>query len=332
MPNILINPNSGIIEFSSGIAGGSAFNSNFTGGAFATRLSHDNYGGLTLTNYSTGFVGSGLDRFSVDGSNGRLFSVTDSLSGSLLSVNDIAGLPIFEVFDDNRVVMGKFQNNDFILTGSSVGIGGLPNTGTTKLYVSGNLTVSGNIINSGIADIFPVSETKRRYPPEGIVTTTSLQVSSGYFQYFPFLIKKDAINPKICVEVTSINNATPIRYGIYSGNNGFEGARLFFSGSIDCQNTLGVYTGDINATLRKGPYIIATANTGVATLSTASFRVMSVNNTRSLFGDPTGNSTLFGAGLGTSSHYYETGADLLTIIGSGLPSASSVSPVPALIY
>ena len=143
MPNILINPNSGLIEFTTGTAGGNSFNTNFTGGAFAARLGYDNFGSLNLTSYVSNVTG--LDRFSIDGANGRLFSVTDNLSGSLFSVNDIAGLPIIEAFDDNTVVMGSYNRNDFVLTGNSLGLGGLPNTGTTKLYVSGNLLVTGNI-------------------------------------------------------------------------------------------------------------------------------------------------------------------------------------------
>jgi hypothetical protein len=143
MPNILINPNSGIIEFTTGTAGGSTFNTNFTGGAFVNRMSYDNFGSLNLTSYVSNITG--LDRFTVDGANGRLFSVTDNLSGSLFSVNDIAGLPIIEAFDDNTVIMGAFNRNDFVLTGNSLGLGGLPNTGTTKLFISGNLNVSGMI-------------------------------------------------------------------------------------------------------------------------------------------------------------------------------------------
>lgn len=147
MPNILINPNSGLMEFTTGTAGGSSFNTNFTGGAFATRLGYDNFGSLNLTSYVSNVTG--VDRFTVDGANGRLFSVTDNLSGSLFSVNDIAGLPIIEAFDDNTVIMGAFNRNDFVLTGNSLGLGGLPNTGTTKLYVSGNLRIDGNINVSG---------------------------------------------------------------------------------------------------------------------------------------------------------------------------------------
>jgi hypothetical protein len=160
MSNILINPNSGIIEFTTGTAGGSTFNTNFTGGAFATRLGYDNFGSLNLTSYVSNITG--LDRFSIDGANGRLFSVTDNLSGSLFSVNDIAGLPIIEAFDDNTVIMGAFNRNDFVLTGNSLGLGGLPNTGTTKLLVSGNVLVSGAINISGNYDIYSQIENTKK--------------------------------------------------------------------------------------------------------------------------------------------------------------------------
>ncbi len=46
--------------------------------------------------------------FSVQGSSGELFSVNDSLVGSLFSVNDISGLPILEVFSDNTTLMGSY--------------------------------------------------------------------------------------------------------------------------------------------------------------------------------------------------------------------------------
>ena len=41
---------------------------------------------------------SGSTVFNIEGSQGTLFTVTDELSGSLFSVNDISGIPIFEVF------------------------------------------------------------------------------------------------------------------------------------------------------------------------------------------------------------------------------------------
>jgi len=56
-------------------------------------------------------IGSGSSSpiFTVQGSQGELFSITDSLSGSLFSVNDISGLPILEVFSDNTTLIGDYQ-------------------------------------------------------------------------------------------------------------------------------------------------------------------------------------------------------------------------------
>ena len=47
--------------------------------------------------------------FKVDGNAGELLTVVDTLNGSLMSVNDISGLPVLEVFDDNTILMGDYQ-------------------------------------------------------------------------------------------------------------------------------------------------------------------------------------------------------------------------------
>ena len=56
-------------------------------------------------------IGSGDTEplFTVRGSSGELFSITDDLTGSLFAVNDISGLPILKVFDDDTVLMGNYQ-------------------------------------------------------------------------------------------------------------------------------------------------------------------------------------------------------------------------------
>jgi len=79
--------------------------------------------------------GSGSNIFDVQGSQGQLFSVTDSLSGSLFSVNDISGIPIMEVFSDNTIKMGTFNQEAIIVSGSRTGMGtALPQA---KLHISG---------------------------------------------------------------------------------------------------------------------------------------------------------------------------------------------------
>ena len=79
--------------------------------------------------------GSGSNIFDVQGSQGQLFSVTDSLSGSLFSVNDISGIPIMEVFSDNTIKMGTFNQEAIIVSGSRTGMGtALPQA---ELHISG---------------------------------------------------------------------------------------------------------------------------------------------------------------------------------------------------
>lgn len=86
------------------------------------------------------------------GSSGSLFGISDNLSGSLSSVNDISGLPIFEVFSDDRVVMGRYNANALVVSGSQVGIGKNPANGT--LDISGSVAISGSLSSSGSIDVF----------------------------------------------------------------------------------------------------------------------------------------------------------------------------------
>ena len=54
-------------------------------------------------------IGSGDTEplFTVQGSSGELFSITDSLVGELFTVNDSSGMPILSAFDDYTVLMGN---------------------------------------------------------------------------------------------------------------------------------------------------------------------------------------------------------------------------------
>jgi len=85
--------------------GGAAFP--FSGSAV---ISGSLFVSSSTTNVLT-IQGSGSDQpiFTVQGSAGQLFAITDSLSGSLFSINDISGLPILEVFSDNTILLGDYQ-------------------------------------------------------------------------------------------------------------------------------------------------------------------------------------------------------------------------------
>ena len=48
---------------------------------------------------------------SIEGSAGQLFSVTNSLSGTLFSVNDVSGIPSIEVLDDGTIKLAEYGGN-----------------------------------------------------------------------------------------------------------------------------------------------------------------------------------------------------------------------------
>jgi hypothetical protein len=104
-------------------------------------------------------VGSGSAQplFTVQGSQGELFSIVDSLSGSLFSVNDQSGLPIMEVFSDNTILMGNYLDPMLLTTtrtGSAAGINTLytlPTSSYDAVYIdytirSGSNARAGNFM------------------------------------------------------------------------------------------------------------------------------------------------------------------------------------------
>ena len=87
---------------------------------------------------------SGDSVLKVDGTNGTLFEVVDDLSDSLMSVNDAAGLPVFEVFADNHIVAGRYNQNDFYLnTNGNLGLG--TSSPITKLNIKGDQSANGQL-------------------------------------------------------------------------------------------------------------------------------------------------------------------------------------------
>ena len=123
---------------STGGAGG-LWESNATGINTSTNI------GIGTTNASlatlTVDVGSATTAVVVQGSEGQLFSVTNSLSsGSVFSVNDISGIPSIDVDADGTIQLAPFSNTEFIGIGTT-------NPGM-KLHVFGDATITGVITST----------------------------------------------------------------------------------------------------------------------------------------------------------------------------------------
>jgi uncharacterized delta-60 repeat protein len=144
MPDIRIVPGNAIMSFTSSLN-------------FIEKLTQDPSGSLNL--YGSGSTGR-TELLSIDGNNGRLFTVSDDLSDSLFSVNTIAGLPVIEAFANNTVVLGQYGQNVLVVTGSNVGIGTTTPTLAT-LQVNGNVwahSYTGSLLGTAsIANYAPVT-------------------------------------------------------------------------------------------------------------------------------------------------------------------------------
>jgi hypothetical protein len=110
-------------------------------------------GDLTVTGNKIG-IGtlSPNEKVQVLGTGGELFTVTDDLTSSLLSVNNIAGLPVFEVFANNTVTAGQYGSGDFIITGNRIGIG--TTTPSAKLHTSGTVRLQGLASGTGAGVVY----------------------------------------------------------------------------------------------------------------------------------------------------------------------------------
>ena len=114
--NILITPNRGSSTADPNIV--------FTGG--------DN-NPITLTVLDDGTL-------SFSGSAGQLFSVSDNLSGTIFSVNDVSGVPSIEVDDTGEVRIAEFGGNVLIGTATDSG---------QKLQVEGDVNINGTFSVNG---------------------------------------------------------------------------------------------------------------------------------------------------------------------------------------
>jgi hypothetical protein len=103
--------------------------------------------------------GSGSTILDVQGSQGQLFSVTDSLSGSLFSVKDISGIPVIEAFSDDTVNIGTFNaeaikvSGSFArITGSLFGTASFANNVVSSSYAATASVLLGSVVSASYAD------------------------------------------------------------------------------------------------------------------------------------------------------------------------------------
>ena len=164
---------------------------NDAGDATPERMRIDSAGNVGIGTNSPSSYG----KFSVVGTAGQLFTVTDSLSGTLFSVNDVSGIPSIEVIDTGVVKLAPYSGNVGIgthtpaykfdvtgnarITGATLLSSTLAVTGTATL--SSTLAVTGNTILNSNVGISTPSPTARLHLPAGTASasTAPLKFTSG---------------------------------------------------------------------------------------------------------------------------------------------------------
>lgn len=149
--------------------------------------------GSTLTTASALLVyKSGSTVVDIQGSSGQLFSITDSLTGSLFSVNTVAGLPVIEAFSDNTVNIGKYglypikvvaTGSSAVITGSFTGSFSGSFFGTSSWSTSSSMATSASYAFNATSASWSVSSSRAvssSYAVSASWAPSSPSVSASY--------------------------------------------------------------------------------------------------------------------------------------------------------
>ena len=126
--------------------------------------------------------GSGSALLEAQGSVGQLNTITDSLSGSLFSINDISGIPVLEAFSDATVKIGAFGVEAIKVSGSFATI-------TGSLRGTASYAVNALSASNALSSSYALSASYALSSSYAINSTSaSRAISSSYAVSASFLI------------------------------------------------------------------------------------------------------------------------------------------------
>jgi hypothetical protein len=274
---------------------------------------------------------------SFEGSAGQLFSITNKLTGTIFSVNDVSGIPSIEVLDTGLVKLAQYSGNILLGTGTD--------NATDKLQVNGS--ISGTVLKSniavGTAPLTVVSTTRvsnlnaatagNADTVTNGVYTTGDQTIGGTKTLSGLLVGRSSTN----TDVNSSNdggsfsvrgNSSTVaamtfhRTGAYAINMGLGTDNVFRIGGWSASNNAFQLTGTGNLTLlgtTTAPAFSSSIATGTAPLTvTSTTKVTNLNadlldgaNLGTSWTDVTGGTIPVRHGSGyLYSNYFNTPADI----------------------
>lgn len=117
------------------------------------------------------------DVLTFSGGAGQLFSISDSMTGTIFAVNDVSGMPSIEVFDSGKVQIAELTGN--VLIGTSVDTG-------FKLRVAGTSHITQLGVGSANNTNFDFYNNGTSYFNGAVTIDDNLTMSGGYIRMGSF--------------------------------------------------------------------------------------------------------------------------------------------------
>ena len=157
--------------------------------------------------------GAGENVLNVDGTAGRLFTISDTMSGSLFSVADFSGLASLEVFDNDRVTLGINTAPIIVET----------NAAQTSAKISGSIESSasfGHVTAAGKAILKDVDLLGNMIPTSDVATDLGSATKRFANLYVGDLLlsNRDRVNP----DTDRVGNSVDGTWGDFQLQEGHE--------------------------------------------------------------------------------------------------------------
>lgn len=152
---------------------------------------------------------------SFEGSAGQLFSITNDLTGTIFSVNDVSGIPSLEIDADGEVRLAEF--------GGNVLIGG---TATFKTYresvTTATISTTSYTVDLSVSNIFEL--TLGNSP---VTFTFSNPPAAGTLMSFTLILKQDATGNRTVVYPASAKFTDSVTPVLATGANKIDVIQFF---------------------------------------------------------------------------------------------------------